>query len=475
MSGHARLRDRGAVLLLALVAFAAWTAYSFSRHSQYLTGAHDLGIFDQAIRSYARFQEPLVPVKGIDYNILGDHFHPILVLAAPAYWVWDDPRVLLVVQAVLLAASIPIVDAFARRRLSRGWALAVAAGYALGWPFASMVDFDFHEVAFAVPLLAAAIDALDRRSDRALVLWAAALLLVREDMGAVVMMIGLIRAARRPRALGVALVGLGALVLVVVTQVVIPAMSSKGQFVYWTFDALGPDPVSAVRTILTDPLLVARELVTPGEKVRTLAYLLLPLSLLPLGSPYALLAAPLLAQRLLNSREALWSTEFHYNAPIWIILVLAMVDAGGRWGVWRRPWLRGVVIGWLVASQAWLILGGHSPLSRMLDGRAWEPTRQSIARATAVSLIPPGVCVSVDDRVAPHLIRTNRVAVPGILAPEPDYVVLDLSQRTTGYPHSLSWVALKVAERSGYALVWADSSVYVLRRPVITPRDECRG
>ena len=252
-------------------------------------------------------------------------------------------------------------------------------------------------------------------------------------------------------------------------------MSSKGQFVYWTFDALGPDVGSAVRTLLTDPLGVAHEFVTPGEKVRTLAYLLLPLSLLPLGSPYVLLTAPLLAQRFLNSREALWTTEFHYNAPIWIILVLAMVDAGGRWGIWRRAWLRALVIGWLVASQVMLILGGSSPLARMLDGRAWSPTTQSVARATAVSLIPPDVCVSVDDRVAPHLIRTNRVAVIGIPAPEPDYVVIDLTQRTTGYPDSLSWVALKVAERSGYVPVWSGSSVYVLRRPVITPRDECRG
>lgn len=469
------LRARWPVLLLTLVAFGVWTAYSFSRHAQYLTGAHDLGIFDQAIRSYAHLREPLVPVKGIDYNILGDHFHPILVLAAPAYWVWDDPRVLLVVQAALLAASIPLVDAFARRRMPGGWALAVAAGYALGWPFASMVDFDFHEVAFAVPILAAAIDALDRRSDRALVLWAAALLLVREDMGAVVMMLGVLRALRRPRALGVVLIAVGAVVLAVVTQVVIPAMSSTGRFAYWTFDALGPDLGSAVRTVLTDPLAVARELVTPGEKVRTLAYLLLPLSLLPLGSPYVLLAAPLLAQRFLNSREALWTTEFHYNAPLWIILVLAMVDAGGRWGVWPRARLRALVIGWFVASQLLLIVSGGSPLSRMLDGRAWSPTSQSVARATAVSLIPPDVCVSVDDRVAPHLIRTNRVAVIGIPAPEPDYVVIDLSQRTTGYPHSLSWVALRVAERSGYVPVWSGSSVHVLRRPAITPRDECRG
>lgn len=467
-------RQRWAVLLLSVLAFAVYAAYSLSRHSQFLTGAHDLGIFDQAVRAYSRFEAPVVTVKGIDYNILGDHFHPILVLAAPAYWIWDDPRTLLLIQAALLAASIPVVDGFARRRLPPPWALAVAAGYALGWPIAAMIDFDFHEVAFAVPVLALAVDALDRRSDRWLLVWAAVLLLIREDMGAVVVMLGLLRLARPPRRVGLGMIAMGGLVLVLVTRLVIPAMSSRGEFVYWTFDALGPDLPSALRTLVTDPLGVARELVTPDVKLRTLAYLLVPLSLLPLGSPYLLVTAPLVAQRFLNSREALWTTEFHYNAPIWVVLVLAMVDAGGRWGVWRRPVLRGLVIGWLVASQVLLIATDRSPLVRMLNGAAWSPTVHSVARATAVSLIPPGVCVSVDDRVAPHLTRTNRVGIPGAPAPTPDYVVIDLTQPTTGYPNWPSTVALRAAVRSGYRIVWSDRGLYVLRAAVVTPRAECR-
>ena len=39
----------------------------------------------------------------------------------------------------------------------------LAGVYAFGWPLWSMANFDFHEIAFAVPLLAAALDALDRR------------------------------------------------------------------------------------------------------------------------------------------------------------------------------------------------------------------------------------------------------------------------------------------------------------------------
>ena len=50
-------------------------------------------------------------------NLLGDHFHPALMLLAPAYWIWDDARVLLVVQALLLAASSLPLFWWARPRL----------------------------------------------------------------------------------------------------------------------------------------------------------------------------------------------------------------------------------------------------------------------------------------------------------------------------------------------------------------------
>ena len=466
--------SRVAVWLLSIGCFAAWAAYAVSRHRQYLTAGHDLGIFDQAIRAYAHLQAPLVPIKGVDYSILGDHFHPILLTAVPLYWVFDDPRTLLVLQAALIAASIPLVHRFAARRMPAPSAFALTVGYALGWPLASMVDFDFHEIAFAVPILAAAIDALDRRSDRAFVLWCLALLLVREDLGAVVLVLGLLRAMRRPRRVGLLLAAVGAAALVVVTTVVIPTMSAKGEFAYWTFDALGTDLRSSLRTILTDPLAVARTFVTPAIKLETLAMLLVPLLALPLGSPYALAALPLLAERFLNSRPALWSSDFHYDAPVWVILVLAMVDSGGRWGVWRRRPLRIVVIGWLVTTQVLWIASGASPLHRLVDGSAWDISDRMRAQAHAVSLVEPDVCVSVDDRIAPHLVRSNRVALPGIPQPTADYVIVDLTKRTPGYPAKTSGEVFVEALLDGYHQVWTGHGIHVLRAPEVTPRAQCR-
>ncbi len=68
------------------------------------------------MRAYAHFQAPMVPLKGAGYNIFGDHFHPIIAVLAPLYWVWDNVGMLLIAQAVLTAAAIPVVYRFTRRR-----------------------------------------------------------------------------------------------------------------------------------------------------------------------------------------------------------------------------------------------------------------------------------------------------------------------------------------------------------------------
>lgn len=472
-----RWRARWPVALVTGLAFAAYSAYSLARHRLVLTAGYDLGIFDQAVRAYSRFQAPLVALKGQDYNLLGDHFHPVLALAAPLYWIWDDPRTLLLLQAALMAASIPVVHRFAARRMPGGWALGIAIGYAIAWPMAGMIDFDFHEVAFAVPLLALALDGLDRGSDRALMGWAIPLLAVREDMGALLLMLGFVRVWRRPRWVGALLMALGAAMFLLVTKVFIPAMASDGTFAYWTFDSLGTDLGSSVKYLLTHPLDGVRLFLTPTTKLATLGFLLVPLSLLPLASPYTLVALPLLAERFWNSRELLWTTHHHYNAPIWVILVLAMIDGGTRMGVWSQPRLRALIVGWLVASQLLLVAvdpGTPPVVRRMLNGNAWRANEHTLAQREAVAQVPAGVCVAADDRLAAQLTTTNRVTLPGIPGPTPDYIVVDTTEPVPGIGLAASTEVLARAKEAGYRTVWTGQGIYVLRAPQITERAECR-
>ncbi len=462
--------------------FVLYAAYSLSRPAQFLTAGYDLGIFDQALRAYARFQAPLVPLKGEHFNLLGDHFHPILVTLVPFYWIWNDARVLLLAQAALIALSCVFVWRIGRRRFPGlvSWLLVV--GYAIAWPLQTMADFDFHEVAFAVPLIAWALDALDGRKDRQLLIAGLLLLLVREDMGAIVLLLGVIRIFRRPRWLGALLIVIGAGAFILIVMVVMPAIAGRG-YGYWDYSVLGSGAGDAVHTILTDPLKVVVAFFTPSIKVTTLVALFAPVFLLCFLSPYVLLALPLLAQRMLSDRSALWETQFHYNAPVWIILAIAAIDGLGRLrrirGL-RHPWVvRGIAIAFAVIPVGLTLSGTLNtyPFNRMLYGSAWTQTSHMQAQRDIIGDVPAGVCVTADDRLVPPLIRNDRVTVASVPAPRVDFFLLDTTEPEAAHVNETSIrtsavYAAAIAE--GYRVVERLDGIVLLQSPRYAgPTPEC--
>lgn len=466
--------DRAVLVALVVVTCVAYGAFALLRHANFLTAGYDLGLFDQAVRGYAGFGAPISDLKGPGYNLLGNHFHPILAVLAPLYWIWDDPRVLLLAQVGLIAASIVPVYLMARARLDSWCAGLLGFAYAFSWPIQAMVDFDFHEVAFALPLLAWTVYLLDRRRYVPAVVVAAPLLLVREDMGLVLVAFAVVLALRRQwlLAAGTAVAGLGA--YFVVTSVVIPALAPGTGFTYWTYDALGRDLPSAVGYALTHPMDVAR-LFVAGTKRRTLAALLLQTGFVSIASPYALLAAPFLAENFFSSRPALWSTGYHYTAPIIVVLVLALVDILGRLrGI--SPLVPRVMAGAIVllvslgtlTDRALFPLGNAPVLAAELDS-----VRVDNAHA-ALASVPSGVCVEADDRLVPHLTRTRDVLLPGRSGGAASWLVLDLAQHSAGgTPPVLSQGAFDAAVAEDFDVLATHGTFRVLHRPGANARS-CR-
>jgi uncharacterized membrane protein len=455
--------------LIAVIAFAVYSTYAILAYLNYKFGGYDLGIFDQVVQAYARFSAPDVPLKGLGYNILGDHFHPILVLLAPLYWIWSDPRTLLLAQSALLAVSIIPVWRFTRRRLSHGQSAMVAVAYALCWPLQAMVDFDVHEVAFAVPLLAFLIDALDRKAYGWVVALSFVLLLVREDMGATVVMVALLLALRKKYLLAGVLAAMGIGGYLFATAVVIPAFAQNGQFAYWSYDALGPNLPTAVVHIVTNPIATIRTFFWPITKTFTLlATFGLTTIMTSLFSPYLLLTIPLLAQRMFSSREVLWGLAFHYSGPLAPILFMAGVDGimrlRRRFGfepVWLTRWTLALVAIPLVGG----FIGGSYPLEMLVSGQAWRSDAHAESLNRILPLIPSNVCVEADDRAVPHLLHRTYVTNPGIPDPPPTWVLLDLSQKETGYLGPKPADYLKKVQAEGFTTFAEDGSIILLHRP----------
>ncbi|ETJ43905.1 Integral membrane protein, partial [human gut metagenome] len=79
---------------------------------------------------------------------------PILVLLAPAWWIAPSPLTLLIVQDLLLAVSAWPLTRLATRCLGAVGGTLLGLVYVLSWGLQTAVAAQFHEIAFAVPLLA---------------------------------------------------------------------------------------------------------------------------------------------------------------------------------------------------------------------------------------------------------------------------------------------------------------------------------
>ncbi|MFG1998354.1 DUF2079 domain-containing protein [Spirillospora sp. NPDC048911] len=311
---HSPRRDLAAWTVAATF-FAAYSAMAVNRHHSMRTAGYDLGIFEQAVRAYAHLRVPVAELKGPGFNVLGDHFHPVLVLLAPFYRLFPGPITLLIAQALLLAWSAVPVTRLATNLLGGRAGSCFGFGYGLSWGIQQAAAFDFHEIAFAVPLVARSVELLAYRRWSAAARWALPLLLVKEDQALLVAAIGgYLFCLGKRRRLGALIVTVAIVAGVVTVFVIIPAFSPGHVYPYAKQAA--PDTAN--------PLLI---LFSPVDvKGWTLLALVAPTLLFALRSPLILIAVPYIAARFWSGTPAYWGTGFHYSAVLMPIVFVAAVD-----------------------------------------------------------------------------------------------------------------------------------------------------
>lgn len=405
-------------------------AASIIRYARLQSGL-DLAIFDQAVWHYSRLEAPFSSIEA--KNLLGDHFHPLVAGLAPLYWVWSDPRMLLIGQSVLVAASIIPVFLFARPRLGRLGAYLLAGAYAAYWGIQVGVMYEFHEVALAPLLIALAILLADRRRWGWFWLVIVLLLGVKEDLSILVAFFGLYLLSRREVRQGVSLVVVGIAWYELSTRVFIPHFASGAAYAHWTYGSLGRDLPDAVWALVQAPWRVFTIGFSPGQKAQTIAGLLAPFLFLSLGSRVFFLAVPLLAERFLSTNPQLWSSHFHYSLSIASVLAMGAADALARLSrLVGDPRRTRVVIGttgaMLVASLAITRLAAHeSALSQITRPSFLRTPAYANGAYRALRRVPAEASLATTDFVLPHASERRQVELlDRATAGRDEYVLVQL-------------------------------------------------
>jgi uncharacterized membrane protein len=365
------------VWLVAALALGAYFVISLYRLLTHTPSAVDLGTFTEFEKQVANFHAPVTDLIAPGMNIEGDHFQVAVAVIAPFFRLFPSPATLLLFQALFAAVSVfPVVTA-ATALTGRSSGRLIGFAYVFSWGLQQMIDFDFHEVALAVPLLAFSLSALVRRRPGAAIAWAAPLVFVKEDQGFTLVAVGALLSASavfpsllsapaedevpagtavpagrarpgraRPQWLtrlgvivrtdddprgyatlwgGVALAGWGLFWSVFAITVIIPHFNPQHDYRYWAAYPGAPGGTSSFGALL------AHAGTAWPVKLTTVVMMLLATAFIALGSPVALLVIPSLLLRFVSIDPMYWNTGWHYNATAMPILFIAAADAIGRW------------------------------------------------------------------------------------------------------------------------------------------------
>ncbi|MFL6109835.1 MAG: DUF2079 domain-containing protein, partial [Catenulispora sp.] len=415
-------------------------------------------------------------------------------LLGPLFRVFPSPITLLLAQSFLLAlAAVPLtrtaMDLVGRRQ---GYAIGIA--YGLSWGVVQAANFDFHEVAFAVPALAFSLCAYIRGEYRKAVLWALPLLFVKEDLALLVPIIVAMvvartrlrgRLTRQGATLGLG-IAVGALLLSLLVRVVIPHFNPDGVYLYWNEGGcLDPEQHAGLGRLLT---CVPHQFVDGiGDKGRTILMTLLPVAFIALRSPLVLLAVPALLARFINVGPAYWGTDFHYSVVPTVIVFAAAIHglvlmkqsreaAPGRRSPRPRPpgaWLHELgdaqlkhgAVAMLAVAAA---LTQAFPLQDLWHHETWFPDEHAVAVKRAEAAVPSGVTVETTVTMLPALAaRTAALWIGNTnIVDPPDYEAFDIDR--SGWNGQTSALDFVRARHPGYDYqqVFADpkNNVYVYRR-----------
>ena len=493
--------------LITLVVFVAYSVISISYYVRRHPGSWDLGIFTEYVKQYANLHAPMVDIRGAGFNLLGDHFHPIVALVTPFFRLAPSPVTLLLAQALLVAISVIPVSRAATAKLGTTAGRLIAVAYGLSWGLQRMIHFDFHELAFAVPLLAFSLSALLRGRTRAAVLWALPLVFVKEDQGFTVAAIGLVimlnarRArirARESAAVGATPTGSARTTRVTTAQasapgstwgaraglllalwgiawsvasivVIIPYFNPTHQYPYWyEGGVLGGGGQNSV-TVLLAQLTHAYP-----EKFGTLALILLPVAFLALRSPLALVAVPSLALRALNTYGNYWSPYYHYNASLMPIVFIAAIDALAGFQAARdvgghlRQTLTAAAVRYAPAAMLAIavVLAFLGPLKELWNPQTYQIGQHIRAENAAMAKVPDRATVEATMTMVATLgARADTFLAGNPGDPVTQYIVFD-DNKSHWNPKPGDVYAWVEHRHQGvtYRKIFSRDNVYVFRR-----------
>lgn len=470
------------VLGLSIASYVFYFTYvSFLKHSNFLTGKFDLGNMDQTVWNtlHGRFFQLSDPNGVGMMSRLGIHADFFLVLLAPLYILWQDPRMLLFVQSLVLGVGAIYVYLLANEVLkNRTLALVFGISYLLNFWVQRQNVFDFHAVALGTTFLVAAFYYFIKKRYVWFSVFLILSVLTKENVYLVASFFGVYLFFRGSRWLGAGLFVLSLLGFYLLVSYFIPHYRPQGNehFGLTYFAALGDSPSQIIINGLTKPHVMAMLLWENGGLFYVFQTLL-PTGFLSLLSPvYLVFAAGDYLINIISDNPWLRTIFFHYGALIIPFVYVSSIYGAQRLMRWHIPFVssRQFLIYYVLffaVLSAWLY--GVSPGSRWQSvGVFIEPYADAARVESVLQSIPEDISISATNNLAAHLSYREKIyVIPQGMDAD---VVLFLNRPP--FDATSEDEQYKLFERMlsnyDYELIYATGEFYVFSRVEQAPRLE---
>ncbi|HEY4499512.1 MAG TPA: DUF2079 domain-containing protein [Candidatus Paceibacterota bacterium] len=405
------------IIGLYILIFGVTTAI---RQYHFQTQAWDMGIFTQIFWNAAHGNGFTGTLEEIP-NHFGIHFSPFFYILLPFYALFPRAYTLLWLQTIALGLGAWPLYALAKKILQdQRWAIIITVGYLL-YPSLHWINFfDFHEIAFFIPLFITALYFLETAQWQWMSLFLLLAAMTREDASVFIFFAGIYALLKRQKKAGIGILIFSAIYFLISAKMIMPALGG-GLLRLDRYGQFGSTASEIIKNILTRPSLLWTTVVT-AEKFQYLLWSFLPVAFLPFFSRFAfLLLAPGLLENLLTRYGSQFSGLYQYDA-----VLIPGVFIGAMYGIYYlqkypKQYLQYLIIGTIITG--YLLRSPLNPISFPLEIFQSNPKWDSYR--TILQFIPAQASVAAHTNFVPHLAQRKNIFMLGQETLEPDYLLID--------------------------------------------------
>lgn len=449
-----RDRGRSAIACLSLACFGIWTWTSYARWAGFAYRTFDLAYYVQALWQLVHGH---LTVSVENVPLLGNHVEPIVFLAAPFFFFFRHPMLLVVLQNAALASMGPVAFQIGRRLgFDATKAFLLAAGLLLTPATGYIALHEFHPEALTAPFLLLLLQAWQSRKRGWHWLWFLAALACKENMALLLVAYCAVQCfAERHRGAAFLRAWFGwpmlaaAMWFLLCACVITPAFNSGNIDYAALYNRLGNSSGQIALNAFVRPQLFLRALTTSTIGGNLVWALFLPFLCLPILQPrWLLICAPIFLQHLLSWRSSEWTIYFHYAAPLlpflWFASAQTLANENSRPLFFSNAQSALVWLLFLACIIAQLVLGALDGIAA--TAREWASGKSERDRKNnLLADIPARASVAAPLPYLSHLaMRPELYSLHYILKglktlsrasftppPPPDFVLIDYADTAT--------------------------------------------